>query len=40
MRRLIDEATELNQPVRLNVVKINPAVRLYQRLCFQARSSN
>ena len=35
MRRLIDEATELNQPVRLNVVKINPAVRLYQRLGFQ-----
>lgn len=34
MNRLIGEAARLNQPVRLAVVKINPAVRLYERLGF------
>jgi GNAT superfamily N-acetyltransferase len=35
MKRLIDEAARVNQATRLNVVKINPAVRLYERLGFQ-----
>ena len=35
MKRLIGEAARVNQTVRLNVVKINPARRLYQRLGFQ-----
>jgi ribosomal protein S18 acetylase RimI-like enzyme len=35
MKRLIGEAARVNQTMRLNVVKINPAVRLYQRLGFQ-----
>jgi GNAT superfamily N-acetyltransferase len=35
MKRLISEAACVNQTMRLNVVKINPAVRLYQRLGFQ-----
>ena len=35
MHRLIDEAAQSNQPVRLNVVKINPARRLYERLGFK-----
>jgi ribosomal protein S18 acetylase RimI-like enzyme len=35
MHRLIGEATRLNQAVRLEVVKINPALRLYERLGFQ-----
>ena len=34
MKRLIGEAARANQPVRLNVVKINPALRLYERLGF------
>jgi ribosomal protein S18 acetylase RimI-like enzyme len=34
MNRLISEATRLNQAVRLAVVKINPALRLYERLGF------
>ena len=34
-KRLIGEAARCNQPVRLNVVKINPARRLYERLGFQ-----
>jgi GNAT superfamily N-acetyltransferase len=34
MKRLIGEATRLNQPVRLAVVKINTALRLYERLGF------
>lgn len=34
MNRLIGEAARLNQAVRLAVVKINPAVRLYERLGF------
>jgi GNAT superfamily N-acetyltransferase len=34
MNRLIGEAARLNQPVRLAVVKINPALRLYERLGF------
>lgn len=34
MRRLIVEATDLGQPLELDVVKINPALRLYQRLGF------
>src|SRR5262249_17031621 len=35
IKRLIGEAARLNQTVRLNVVKINPARRLYERLGFQ-----
>jgi GNAT superfamily N-acetyltransferase len=35
MQRLIGEAAQLHQTVRLNVVKINPARRLYERLGFQ-----
>jgi GNAT superfamily N-acetyltransferase len=35
MIRLIGEAAGLNQPVRLSVVKINPALRLYERLGFR-----
>ncbi len=35
MHRLIGEAAQLRQPVRLSVVKINPAVRLYERLGFR-----
>ena len=34
MQRLIDEATRAGQPMRLTVVKINPARRLYERLGF------
>ncbi len=34
MNRLIAEAARLGQPVRLAVVKINPALRLYERLGF------
>jgi GNAT superfamily N-acetyltransferase len=34
MNRLIGEAAPLNQPVRLAVVKTNPALRLYERLGF------
>jgi GNAT superfamily N-acetyltransferase len=34
MERLIAEAARAKQAVRLNVVKINPAVRLYTRLGF------
>jgi ribosomal protein S18 acetylase RimI-like enzyme len=34
MKSLIGEAARLNQPVRLAVVKINPALRLYERLGF------
>jgi ribosomal protein S18 acetylase RimI-like enzyme len=32
---LIGEAAQLRQPVRLSVVKINPALRLYERLGFR-----
>jgi ribosomal protein S18 acetylase RimI-like enzyme len=35
MRRLIGEAARLNQAVCLAVVKINPALRLYERLGFK-----
>jgi GNAT superfamily N-acetyltransferase len=35
MKRLIREATALNLAVRLNVVRINPARRLYERLGFR-----
>ncbi len=35
MRRIIGEAAELRQPVRLSVVKINPALGLYERLGFR-----
>jgi ribosomal protein S18 acetylase RimI-like enzyme len=35
MKGLIGEAGRVNQAMRLNVVKINPAVRLYERLGFQ-----
>ena len=35
VKRLIKEAEALNQAVRLDVVKINPAIRLYERLGFR-----
>jgi ribosomal protein S18 acetylase RimI-like enzyme len=35
MKRLMKEAERVNQAVRLDVVKINPAKRLYERLGFQ-----
>jgi GNAT superfamily N-acetyltransferase len=35
MKRLINEAAGVNQPIRLDVVKINPALRLYERLGFR-----
>jgi GNAT superfamily N-acetyltransferase len=35
MKRLISEATAFNLPVRVNVVRINPARRLYERLGFR-----
>jgi len=35
VKRLICEAARLDQAMRLNVVKINPAVRLYERLGFK-----
>ncbi len=35
MKRLIGEAARVNQTMRLDVVKINPAVRLYERLGFR-----
>ena len=35
MKRLIAEAARAHQAVRLNVVKINPALRLYERLGFR-----
>ena len=35
IKRLIGEATQLNRTVRLNVVKINPVRRLYERLGFR-----
>lgn len=35
MKRLLREATQLNRAVRLNVVKINPARRLYERMGFR-----
>jgi ribosomal protein S18 acetylase RimI-like enzyme len=35
MHRLISEATEAGQPMTLEVVKINPAKRLYDRLGFR-----
>ena len=34
MNRLIGEAARVNQAVRLSVVKMNPALRLYERLGF------
>jgi len=34
MNRLIDEAARLHLAVRLAVVKMNPALRLYARLGF------
>jgi GNAT superfamily N-acetyltransferase len=35
MKRLISEATAFNLAVRLNVVRINPVRRLYERLGFR-----
>ena len=35
MKRLISEASEFNLSMRLNVVRINPARRLYERLGFR-----
>ena len=37
MKRLISEATALNLAVRLNVVRINPARRLYERMGFRVK---
>lgn len=34
IRRLMNEAAAENKPVRLSVLKFNPALRLYQRLGF------
>ena len=34
IRRLMDEAAALQKPVRLSVFKLNPALRLYERLGF------
>ena len=35
MKRLIGEANECNLAVRLNIVRTNPALRLYERLGFR-----
>jgi ribosomal protein S18 acetylase RimI-like enzyme len=35
MHRMIAEARHANRPIALDVVKINPALRLYQRLGFR-----
>ena len=35
VHRLIGEAAQVHQPVCLSVVKINPALRLYERLGFR-----
>jgi GNAT superfamily N-acetyltransferase len=35
MHHLIGEAAKVRQPVRLSVVKITPAMRLYERLGFR-----
>ncbi len=35
VQKVIDEAKKKNQPVRLQVLKINPARRLYERLGFK-----
>jgi ribosomal protein S18 acetylase RimI-like enzyme len=35
MSRVIAEAAQANLPLKLDVVKINPALRLYQRLGFR-----
>lgn len=35
MNRLMKEAEGMNRPLRLDVVKINPAKRLYERLGFR-----
>jgi ribosomal protein S18 acetylase RimI-like enzyme len=35
MHRLIAEAAQANLPLKLDVVRINPALRLYQRLGFR-----
>jgi len=40
VKRLIGEANELNLAVRLNVVRINPARRLYERLGFRVTSED
>lgn len=40
MKRLISEATALNLAVRLNVVTINPARRLYERLGFRVTNED
>ena len=40
MKRLIGEATEGNLAVRLNVVRINPARRLYERLGFRVTNED
>ena len=40
VKRLISEANELNLAMRLNVVRINPARRLYERLGFRVVSED
>jgi GNAT superfamily N-acetyltransferase len=35
LRRIVDEASRLQLPIRLAVVKINPSRRLYERLGFR-----
>ncbi|GLX87337.1 hypothetical protein tloyanaT_35900 [Thalassotalea loyana] len=35
INRVVTRAREINQPVTLNVLKQNPALRLYQRLGFR-----
>jgi len=40
VKRLIEEAERAGQRVRLEVVKINPALRLYQRLGFRVNGED
>ena len=40
MKRLIGEATAFNLVVGLNVVRINPARRLYERLAFRVTNED
>lgn len=40
VRRLLDEGREARQPVRLRVLKVNPAKDLYRRLGFRITGEN
>jgi GNAT superfamily N-acetyltransferase len=40
VKRLIGEANELNLAVRLKVVRINPARRIYERLGFRVTGAD